>query len=101
MQGHHILAYLRPVAPQDSEPPHIIWSYADLNLQTLASAGLLKTRPPLPQLPSPGASHAAMAGEAPAESGCVSPGAASQSTIKYSSPAQTQARCLQLQNPWS
>ena len=50
--------------PQDTEPAPIIWSYVDLNLQTLGSARLLKTQAPPPplQAPSPSSSHAPVAG---------------------------------------
>jgi hypothetical protein len=88
VQGHHILTFMQAI-PQDSEPAPIIWSYADLNLQTLASAGLLKTRGPPPQAPSPvgGSGRAAQSAPAPVPS----PGAAGQSAAAHS-PAQQACR---------
>ena len=86
VQGHHILTFMQAI-PQDSEPAPIIWSYADLNLQTLASAGLLKTRAP-PQAPSPaGSSRAAQSVAA----SIASPGAPSQTAALYSPTQQLQA----------
>ena len=89
MQGHHIISYMQAI-PQDTEPAPIIWSYVDLNLQTLGSARLLKTHAPPPplHLPSPSSSAAPVASpsaqQPPVEG---APPAASPGSHRSSAPA--------------
>lgn len=95
VQGHHITSYMRAI-PQDTEPAPIIWSYVDLNLQTLGSARLLKTHGPPPplQLPSPSSSHppaVSPSTQPPAEEGTPpAAGPGSQSTLPHSAAPATQ-----------
>ena len=96
MQGHHIISYMQAI-PQDTEPAPIIWSYVDLNLQTLGSAKLLKTHGPPPplQVPSPSSSHTQVASPSMQPGTMGTPPAASpgsQSTIHHSSPPAHQVR---------